>query len=649
MLDLKKIESQIEAAIEARYQQPLPVVLERPEDTYGDYTTTVAFRLARLVRQSPLEVAQAIAADLSALKLEGIERVEAVAPGYLNFFLDPVTVARETLPLIATEADAFGRNQIGQGKKVLLEHTSVNPNKSMHIGHIRNAILGDSLARLLRFCGYTVEVQNYIDDTGSQVADTVTGLLSLGREQPADQPYDEFCWDVYAEINRAYDSSTSVSEALVEKKKEVIHALEQGEGEIAKFAQGVVDRIVRCHLEQLATFGVNYELLVYESDILQVGLWENVFEQLKRSPNFFLATEGEHQGCWVLRNASGEEKVFVRSNGTKVYTAKDTAYHLWKFGLAGRDFQYQALPEPVAGKAVWRTVVKGESKKTFGHGDIVITLVDERQSYPMAVVKAALADLGFAEAAAAFHPFTYGVVMLSSATAAALDLPVEAGKQTYTMSGRKGIGVKVSDITRLLIEKIEHLSVDTELAAGRAKQQQRTIVGEQPAPTLEIAIGAIRFYMLAVTAPSSVTFDYTEALQLSGKTGPYLQYSYTRAAGIIRKALQSDSLRPGSGQAESFTPVFEKGEALTSTEVDLIKALARWPVVVEEAAIALALTPIADYAFELSAKLHRFYEENPVLQAEPGVRAFRLTLTKAYQEVIRSVLSILGITPLERM
>lgn len=625
MSNIKAIEKQLEAVIEARYQQQVPVVLERPEDAYGDYTTTVAFRLAHLVKQPPLEVAQAIVAALP--PLEGIERVEAVAPGYINFFLDPAKVARTVLPRISTESAAFGQNQIGQGKKVLLEHTSVNPNKSMHIGHIRNAILGDSLARLLRFCGYTVEVQNYIDDTGSQVADTVTGLLSLGRTQPADQPYDEFCWDVYAEINRAYETQP----ALVEKKKEVIHALEQGEGEparldvvsgeIADFARGVVDRIVRCHLEQLAIFGINYDLLVYESDILGIGLWEQVFEQLKRSPNFFLATEGEYQGCWVLRSSSGDEKVFVRSNGTKVYTAKDTAYHLWKFGLADRDFRYQSLL-PVAGKPVWRTAVKGDARKDFGHGDVVITLVDERQSYPMTVVKAALADLGFAEAAAAFHPFTYGVVALSSATAAALNLPLEEGKHTYTMSGRKGIGVKVSDVTRLLIEKIE--------------SQQRASTDGSPPPSLEIAIAAMRYYMLAVTAPSSVTFDYTEALQLSGRTGPYLQYSYTRAAGILRKAA-------------SFTPVFEKGEPLTATEGDLVKALARWPEVVAEAATALALTPVADYAFELSAKLHRFYEENPVLQAEPDVRAFRLTLTKAYQEVIRSVLSILGIAPLERM
>lgn len=587
-------------------------VEQAAQEKHGDYATSAALGLAKKLKQPPLKVAEQIMRALP--KIEGVAKVKVAPPGFINFFLDSKWLAREILGQVGDKASPYWRCDLGRGQKVIVEHTSVNPNKAMHVGNLRSAIIGDSAARLLKKCGYAVEVENYIDDTGAQVADTTLAVKHLKREPPAGQPFDEFCWDLYAEINRLYEQDLK----LQAERRKVMQAIEQGGNETAKLADEIALKITQCHLALMVKFDIFYDLLVFESDVIKTGLWETTFELLKLNQKFVYEKTGPNEGCWVLKyEGSGGDKVFVRRDGTKVYTAKDTAFHLWKFGLLPKDFWYQKWPQVAGEKVVWRTASYGESQK-FGQAKMIVNIIDERQSYPQQMVKLALEVLGFADAAKNFRHLAYGVVQLSPATAKALGVDTSVGKATYAMAGRKGIGVKVSDLVKLLIKKIS------------AEKKSAAEVSEA------VAMGAIRHYLLKYHPSSPVVFDYEQALALQGNTGPYLQYSHTRAAGILRKA-------------RSFAGALEKGEPLTPTEEKLVKLLAAWPEVIKDTAKTLTLSNIAEYAFKLSAAFHAFYEANPVLKSAGAVKSFRLALVAAYQKVIADVLDLLGIKPLEKM
>lgn len=585
---------------------------------HGDYATNVALGSAKKRGRNPLEVAEEIRDALG--DIPGISRIEVAPPGFLNFFLDPAVVATQVLTEDTEKGASFGSVAEGSHGKVIIEHTSVNPNKAMHVGHLRNAVLGDSVARLFRLCGELVEVENYIDDTGVQVADTALALQVLGEDVPEGQPFDEYCWDTYAEINTRFETDPSLKEA----KDTILHALEEGDNETARRVQQMVDRILACHLVQMQSFGITYDLLIHERDILHSGLWEEAFAKLKESPSFVYRTEGEHAGCWVLVSGTSDEsdKVFVRANGTKVYTAKDTAYHLWKFGLLTDVFRY-AQWKVSSDLSVYRTDMAGEHRSDFGNGARVITLVDERQAYAMGMVKEALKTLGYGEQAERYTHLSYGVVSLAPNTATALGVDVTDAKSSYAMAGRKGIGVKVSDVLRLLITKV-------------AEERSVSEIEEGVLSSHHIAVGALRYYLLKNTPSSPIIFDYEQALSLQGNSGVYVQYSYARASGILRQA--GETVRTS-----------EKGMALSEGEWELIKELNRCTDVIRETRDTLNLAHLAGYAFSLSQAFHSFYEGNPVLPATEPVRSFRLTLVHRYLQVLHTVCGVLGIPLAQRM
>ncbi len=579
---------------------------------HGDYSANIALVLSKILKQSPISIAEKLVSLLGDIK--SIEKVEIAPPGFINFFIKQESLAEFVLESIIK--NKFVPKDELKKIKVIVEHTSVNPNKAMHIGHIRNAILGDSIARLCRSCGYTVEVHNYIDDTGVQVADTTAAILNLNLPQPADQQFDDYCWDIYALINRKYETEPE----LIEKRKEILQQIEEGTGKLADTVKDTVNKIVQCHINLMAKFNINYDLLVYESDIIKFGFWDTAFEQLKGSPNFVLQKEGKQAGCWVLKynDSSIEDKVFVRADGTKVYTAKDTAYHMWKFGLLTKDFLYQQLNYDFLNNELWKTNTEGLQKDNFGHGDVIVNLIDERQTYPQEMVKHALNSLGFKKAYANYNHIAYGVVNLSPETARELGIDTSDKKQSYAMSGRKGIGVKVSDFLDLLIKKV-------------SKEKENNYSND-----LKIAVGALKHYMLKYNPNSEITFDNNHALQTTGNTGPYLQYSYTRAANILNKAGEID-----------FS--FVKNQPLTPNEFELIKLLSTWYSVKSQAVETFLISVIAEYAYTLSSAFHSFYENNHVLTAEDEVRSFRLAIVMAYKQIISEVLEIMGIDTLEKM
>lgn len=623
-----------EAGLDGSLEQE--IILQHPARAeHGDYSTNMAMAGAKRFRKPPMAVAAALAEKLEAsVLLEGrLKKLEAVPPGFINFHIDWADWVLRQKNASVTPAPE------GSGAKVLIEHTSINPNKSAHIGHLRNSCIGDTLARLLRKTGAKVEVHNYIDDLGNQLADTLVGMRRIQQEGSYER-FGDFCWDVYAKVNKAYKETPE----LQEERSAVLHELEAGASGTAWLGLLAAERIVREHVEEMAAFRIGYDVLVWESSIVKEGFWEAAFAMLKRTPLFTLETEGNHAGCWVLkqtREVDGEEviqkeggaesqpdfqadKVLVRSNGILTYTAKDIAYHLWKFGLLGKDFRYRK-----GDGGLWSTHTGGAGiRKPFGRGETVINVIDRRQEYPQAVVRQALQTLGYPEQAARLRHVSYGVVSLSPATAAGLGIDISDGKPSYPMSGRQGIGIKIKD----LLDRMENVI--------ESKRSRRSGLSSRA-----IAAASIRYYLLRFHLQTEVIFDLEQATEISGNTGVYLLYAYARTGSVLKKAE-----RLGAGPETAAYPHPQVPDAVPEEQEHLLlRHLAYWPETLEQAAAELSPQAVCTYAYELSSLFNHFYAVCPVLRSEGSRRSFRLWLTQRTRDTLREALDVLGLPAPSRM
>ena len=652
------------------------VVLERPPKlALGDLACPVAFDLAKTLRKAP----RAIAAELAqAIALPpGVREARVEGAGYLNFFLDR---GRVVSALLAGAPPAEARAE--ETEKVIVEHTNINPNKAAHIGHLRNAVLGDVLVRALRHLGYPVEVQNYLDDTGVQVADVVAGLVHLqgvdtvaaatgvvresrfpdGTTNPKGFAY--LCWDLYAEVGRTYAARPETKAW----RDEVLHAIEAGDNETARIAAVVVEAVVSAHLATMGRLDIAYDVLPRESDILHKHFWARAFAMLKERGAIHLETEGKHAGCWVLRLADSEEfagmeepdKILVRSTGTVTYTGKDIAYQLWKFGLLPIDFDYEPfrpkwssgsvreeeIPRPVLDHPVWRTAHTGGSPNApaFGQGARVFNVIDVRQSYPQKVVREGLRALGHAKEAERSIHFAYEIVALSPKAARELAdrfgeeyrLSAEDEKKPFVeMSGRKGLGVKADDLVELLLERSR-----AEIGKRRGDEAEGAVAAEQDARA--IAIGALRYFLLKVGRTKIIAFDFDEALNFEGDTGPYLQYSVVRADNIFRK-LEEKGLAVSTAEAPGADGW---DDDLWAIALDA----ASTPDVAARAVDTLELAALARHAFGLAQAFNHFYHRQPILQEpDAAVRNRRLAIARIFRAEMARLLDLLGIPEPGRM
>ncbi|MEK4047138.1 arginine--tRNA ligase [Paenibacillus sp. FSL H8-0048] len=642
------------------------IALEQPASAdHGDYSSNIAMQLARPLRKAPLAIAGLIAAELEASgSVHGLVlRTEVAGPGFINMYLDWQAWARAkgnfTLP------------QHAGGSKVIVEHTSVNPNKSMHIGHLRNSCIGDALVRVLRATGHSVEVHNYVDDLGNQLADTVAGLLNvpLAGEHVR---FGDYCWDIYAEINKTYAQQPE----MVQKRTGILHALEEGHGNTAWIGNLVAGQIVKEHVEEMRGFGIDYDLLVWESSILKEGFWASAFELLSQTKIFVQETEGKLAGCWILKQPAEDaapdmqeehqkDKVLVRSNGILTYTAKDIAYHLWKFGLLEKDFSYSEFQS-----GLWTTGLSGQALP-FGRADQVVNVIDYRQEYPQLMVKQALKALGFGAQADALHHVSYGVVSLSPASAASLGIDTSSGKSSYAMSGRQGIGIKVTELVRLMEDMIESTRSDKNGLSSRL-----------------IATAAIRYYLLRFNLGTEIVFDFKQAMEISGNTGVYLMYAYARAQRVLSKAATGgvgesraggsgaggsgaggagaggagaggagvggagagESGAGGSGAGESGVggaPLFPA--QLEAAELALLRQLSLWQDTLYTASRELTPNTICNYAYSLASLFSNFYSACPILKGGEASITFRLWLTRSFTDTLGEALDVLGLPKPERM
>ncbi|HYA16390.1 MAG TPA: arginine--tRNA ligase [Bryobacteraceae bacterium] len=640
----KQIHAAFRQALRTRFDLDPEFGLEQPrQSSFGEIAVPVAFQLAKTLRQPPKKAAEQVVEAVG--RLPGVAAMEVAGNGYVNIRLDRGAYA---LALLAGVGETFPET----GAKIIVEHTNINPNKAAHIGHLRNAVLGDTFVRMLRARGNRVEVQNYIDNTGVQVADVVAGFHFLEQKTPADvaallegtgdERFDYVCWDLYARTSQYY---REFPEAL-KWRAQTLHAVEANEGELAELAHLVADAIVNAHLATMLRLNIQYDVLPRESEILHLKFWQSAFELLRERKAIYLETEGKNAGCWVMPSsafrgedeANEDSKVIVRSNGTVTYVGKDIAYQLWKFGLLGKDFHYRRLTRYADGHDVWASTDEAQPgpAPSFGHGSMVYNVIDTRQSYLQDVVVAGLKALGYAEQAGRSIHFSYEMVALSPRCCAELgiELSPEDAKRPYVeVSGRKGLGIKADDLMDKLVE-----TAMGEVALRHPEDNNAA----QRAIATEIAMGALRYFLLKFTRNTVIAFDFQEALSFEGETGPYVQYAAVRARNILRKLEER-----GEAVPDFKNELTEEAMARQLGSEDcwqMLLAASKADSVVERAVAAGEPATVARYAFQLAQTFNNFYHQYPVLSEPDRERkVFLLWMTDFFRRELERTLAVLGI------
>ena len=651
----RRFSARLQIVLQEKYDLAIAAIpAEIPPDLkFGELSTPIAFELARKLRKAPKVIAQEIVTALGTV--DGFVSFEVAGAGYINARLDRGAGVR-----MVAGGETLARPS--SGLHSLVEHTSINPNKAAHVGHLRNAILGDTFVRLLRASGQKVDVQNYIDNTGVQVADVVVGFLHLEGKSAGEvrqlledlksrgERIDYYCWDLYAKTSQWYEQGSDEENAARKKLRyATLHEIEEGSNETAEIAELISTAVLRRHLETMLRLDIEYDFLPRESEILHLKFWDAAFEQLKQTGVLYFETEGKNKDCWVMTRPGADvtegetnedAKVIVRSNGTVTYVGKDIAYHLWKFGLLGKDFGYKPFftyPD----HECWISAVEGdEPHPQFGGAQAIYNVIDTRQSDPQANVIQALRGMGYTEQADRYTHFSYEMVALTPRCAVELGYEVsdeDKARPYIEVSGRKGFGVKADD----LIDKLIAATLDevNKRQTGR-DQAERELIARQ------IAIGALRYFMLKFTRNSVIAFDFNDALSFEGETGPYIQYAVVRARNIFRKA--------GTTPEAELAKLAELAELDTNLQSEDLWALwlraARRTLVLEQCITTSEPAHLAKHAFQLAQEFNNFYHQHHILTEEdPARKTFLLaTAAVALRELVLA-LSWLGIESPEAM
>jgi arginyl-tRNA synthetase len=655
----RRLTEQVRDFLRRTYNLDLPkIVIEQPPQVeFGEYALPLAFELAKKLRKAPRKIAEEIVSGMGAI--DGFEKLEVAGAGYINARLNRCEVAA------ALVSDQRPKAEIPTGK-VLVEHSSINPNKAAHIGHLRNAILGDTFVRLLQFAGRQVDVQNYIDNTGVQVADVIVGFLHLEKKSRAEIEqltrqlrFDYYCWDLYARVSQWYEQDKQNQRARIE----TLHAIEQGGNETAAIADLISTAVLHRHLETMDRLDIEYDFLPRESEILHLHFWDAAFQQLKERGVLFYESQGKNKGCWVMRRAGTatqitttegtedtegkqvseeDQKVIVRSNGTVGYVGKDIAYHLWKFGLLGKDFGYCRFYLYPNGHQCWISSTSGEPDHPhFGDVSEIYNVIDARQSEAQNTVIEALRGLGYHEQADHYTHFSYEMVALTPRCAAELGYQLseeDKAKSYIEVSGRKGFGVKADDLIDRLIA-----SAKSEVDARHPQLSD----AERAAIATQIAIGALRYFMLKFTKQSVIAFDFKEALSFEGETGPYCQYAVVRATNIFRKGgLDPENFSRAAAGSVSAAEFAKYLEGESGNEIwELWLAAAKTSYIVDQCIATTEPAYLAKHAFQLAQLFNYFYHHHPILtEAEEGRKQFLLATAAVVRRELIRALTVMGIT-----
>jgi arginyl-tRNA synthetase len=660
----QKLSLHIQEFLNRTYQLELrDIVIEQPPRVeLGEYALPIAFELAKKLRKAPRKIADEIVASLGTI--DGFTKFEVAGAGYINAFVDRAQMATALL-----SGDDF-KTTPSPGK-VMVEHSSINPNKAAHVGHLRNAILGDTFVLLLKSAGRAVDVQNYIDNTGVQVADVVVGFLYIQKKSldevkqlAGETRFDYYCWDLYARVSQWYQEEKE----KLQLRSQTLHEIEQGGNQTAAIAEIISVAVLRRHLETMDRLGIEYDFLPRESEILLLHFWDAAFEKLKAGGVLFYEDAGKNKGCWVMRRggtnrvaqalpsvksseeegeaiinqpdevSEDEQKVIIRSNGTVGYVGKDIAYHMWKFGLLGRDFAYRKFYKYPNGHECWISSTSGEADHPhFGDVAEIYNVIDARQSEAQTTVVEALRALGHDEQADHYTHFSYEMVALTPRCAAELgyQLSEEDSKRSYIeVSGRKGFGVKADDLIDRLVASAK---AEVDSRHPQLSSEERLTIATQ------IAVGALRYFMLKFTKSSVIAFDFKDALSFEGETGPYAQYAVVRATNIFRKAgIDPEGLNAGYVAAETLAKYLSE----EANDIwDLWLAAAKTSYVVDQCIATTEPAYMAKHAFQLAQLFNAFYHRYPILnEAEEDRKKFLLATAHVVRRELSRILAIMGIT-----
>ena len=621
---LDEIKSNVNQSLQELDYPIVSFSVEPAKKGYGDVTSNVCFLLAKDLKKKPNEIAQKISENYQKHLSDLVSKVEAHPSGYLNFFVNMNKL--NELVIKSSIKDDFGFVDIGKKSRIVIEHTSVNPNKALHIGHVRNIIIGDTLARILEKANFDVKILNYIDDSGLQVADIIVGFKHLGFSEtpPSGQKFDHYCGDeVYVKTSEKYETEPN----LQETRKKILEDIENPESEISKFANSITKKVLACQLETCWNLDVTYDCLNFESEIIHSGLWEKIFEKLKEMKILEFEKEGKNKDCWVIRSKEKEEdKVVVRSNGTATYIAKDITYAAFKLGLLDDPFNYKKYEQNQPNRTLWQTTLAktSEPKQNFA-ANKAITVIDSRQSRLQKIVTEIMSK--FTSNPESYVHLAYESVTLSSDTAKQLGMDT-GGKQAQ-MSGRKGLYVSADSVYDMLIKKTIQ---ETKKRNLEMKDDEVQLIAYQ------VAVGTLRYEMIKPDLDKIITFDLIKSLSLEGDTAPYIQYTYARATRILEKA--------------GFSPNFDSSFDLLNNEFEagLIKTIGLFDIQVKDTANNLSPKVIAKYCYNLAVSFNAFYEHVRVLDSddEPLVNA-RLCLVSSFKSTLGKALNLLGIPSPERM
>jgi len=621
---IEEIHSNLQKIIDEQNFPSVSFVVEPSKPNFGDVTCNIAFLLSKHLKKKPHDIALSISENYQKFLGEKVKKVEAHPSGYINFFAN-MTYLNEIILKDSMKND-YGDIDLGKKSKIIVEHTSVNPNKALHIGHVRNVVIGDTVSRLLRKANYDVRVLNYIDDSGLQVADIIVGFKHCGfPENPQSRKkFAEYCGDeVYVKTTKKYLEDPS----LEKNRSEILQDLENPNSEIAKFAETITKKILADQLDTCWGLGATYDCLNFESQIIRSGLWNKIFEKMKEMKLVELEKEGKNANCWVIRGEKNEDdKILVRSNGTATYIAKDIPYAAWKLGILDDPFNYQKYTVQKDGKALWQTTLNesSQTKQNF-FGEKVITVIDSRQSRLQKIITSLMSK--FTSKENSYIHLGYESVTLSTETAKTLGLDTK-GKQAQ-MSGRKGLYVNADQVIELLKQK----TLD-ETKKRNPELDDKSL--EQIAH--DVAIGTIRYEMIKQDLNKIITFDYEKSLSLEGDTAPYIQYTNARASRILEKA----------GFSPNFDVAFDLLE--NEYEVNLVKLIGKFDLHVQDAANNLSPKVISKYCYELAVSFNAFYEKVRVLDPQNKILTnVRLCLVSSFKLTLQKALYLIGITAPDKM
>ena len=620
-------------------------VSESPLKEYGDFSCNLAFLLSKIQKKNPYEIAKNIVNDILP-KYEIINKnkslIESVSierPGFINFkinlkgflkmfFLKIMEVTM--MPTIGTTEDL-----------ILIEHTSVNPNKALHVGHIRNAVIGDSLYRLFSSTRHNVKVLNYVDDSGLQIADIIVAFryanipIEEEKRNSESKKFDHYCGNyVYVKINELY----STRQDLEIERKSVLKELENPYSQISLFTHQIVNRILIDQLQTCWNIKCHYDILNFESQIIQSNLWESIFKILKEKQIIQFETTGRNAGCWIFKSQKEGDKVLVRSDSTITYFAKDIPYAMWKLGCIENPFEFEIFSQQWDNTNLYQTKMKREKEQSSSFNNLinfdkikkVITIIDFRQERLQSLLLEILNKLGIENTK--YRYLGYEPVTLSNKTAELLGVNRENKKSTQ-MSGRKGIFIEADTALNLLINKAydEVIKRNPDISEKEAKFIAK-----------EISISAIRYYFIKQDMGKIITFDINDSLSLEGDTGPYIQYSYARGMRIIDKMdYKIDSL--------SGIELSDLDLDLLNNEIELITHLCKFSTIIKESAYNYEPKLIAKYLFKLSTLFNNFYESSPILKEVGNKKTIRIRILYSSLLIMNHCMEIIGITPLNKM